>query len=413
MPYVAVVSSRHLPATLAATLRPDDFDHIFYADDYESVAALAAALPDDIVGAAIGTEIDVHLFDLLCAELGVPGNDPATSDHRIDKYGMVQAMRAAGVPAIPTLLTSDLSEALSWVDGRGEVVVKPSSSAGSDSVYFCREASEVERAFGSILGQVNQMGRDNDAVLLQERIFGRQFVVNAVSTEGRHYVVEAWNDRRRAVPGHGVVHDFEELLPADDPDVAVLSRHLLRCLDAMGFRNGPSHAEMMLTERGPLLIEVGPRVQGSVLSAPVEYATGGRSHASSTLDAAIDGFPSAAEATGAVPEYRVERPLRMTSLISPVDGTVNSADHLAPVLDDPRTKGVLGHLEPGVPVRRTIDLFTSPGAIYVTGADAGDVEDAYQGIRAREDDITGAGLYVPDVGQSAAPEAGSNSEEVH
>jgi biotin carboxylase len=41
----------------------------------------------------------------------------------------------------------------------------------------------------------------------------------------------------------------------------------MRVLDALGIRFGPAHTELMLTKEGPLLIEIGARLDGS--DAPI------------------------------------------------------------------------------------------------------------------------------------------------
>jgi hypothetical protein len=67
---------------------------------------------------------------------------------------------------------------------------------------------------------------------------------------------------------HGApVYDYEEPVAPDDPAARTLSNYLLPVLDTLGL-HGPAHSEIMLTDRGRVLIESGARIAGSILPSP-------------------------------------------------------------------------------------------------------------------------------------------------
>lgn len=65
-------------------------------------------------------------------------------------------------------------------------MVKPVQSAGSDDVFLCRSLDEAEVAFNRILGKTNGLGLRNEAVLVQEFLVGKEYVVDQVSRDGIH-----------------------------------------------------------------------------------------------------------------------------------------------------------------------------------------------------------------------------------
>lgn len=396
--YVAEFARRGWPCV--AVVEPDDVTPPLYrgalrASAFEAVvvhtgdvAATAARLRELGVSAVVaGTEIGVPLGDVLSAALDLPGNDPDHSDSRRDKGAMVEALRAAGVPAIPTLRTSRLTDALDWAHDIGTrgYVVKPADSAGSDGVAFCRSRAELAAAWHAIHGRANAMGGSNNTLVVQQQVHGMQYIVNTVSAGGQHMIAEIWADHRIQTPdGHGVYDRTEWLSPDEDPALfALLASYVRRAITAVGVRFGPAHSEVMLTETGPILIETGVRPEGPVNPDAVTLAVGTH-HVRAAVDAVVAGR--------VVPELepRTLRHACRVTLCAPYDGTVDSAGW-AKVLDLPAVAGTLGHVTGGSPVRTTVDLLTSPDSIYLVG-DRDVIEDSYRTIRELE---RNGSLYQP------------------
>lgn len=58
-------------------------------------------------------------------------------------------------------------------------------------------------------------------------------------------------------------HLSSTLVDPEDPVVDVLFSYVCQVLDATGVRNGPAHVEVMITDDGPRLIEIGARLAGA------------------------------------------------------------------------------------------------------------------------------------------------------
>jgi biotin carboxylase len=382
---VAVLSSPHLPALYANAVRREDYDSVVvHHGDVAVTAGKVAGF--DPTAVLAGTEIGVPLTDSLAHALGLPGNDLSLSRARRHKAEMATALAAAGllVPLATEVESADA--AVAWFARHGfPVVVKPVDSAGADGVTFCATAAQVADAVDAILGKVNRMSLVNRTVLVQEAMQGRQYFVNTVSLGGRHRVVEIWSDNRRRLPS-GVVCDREDLLDSTGPLQDELVSYVLGTLDALGVQEGAGHTELMRTDRGVMLIESAARMQGTIVPGAVLEALG-ENHVTATAGAVLD--PDAFARATSQP-YRRRKHASVVSLIAPHDGAINSLGATAMLDGISSVHSVLGDVAPGTPVQETVDLFTSPGFVYLVSEDAQQIDKDYRRIR----ELEAGGLYV-------------------
>jgi hypothetical protein len=99
-------------------------------------------------------------------------------------------------------------------------------------------------------------------VLVQTYLGGQEYAVDIVSCQGRRYIGGVWLTHKRRVGTH-LVYDHKTLLRSDQDPVPELVSYVDRVLTALGIRSGPAHAEVIITPRGPTLVEVGARLSGS------------------------------------------------------------------------------------------------------------------------------------------------------
>lgn len=386
---VAVLSTPTIPAAYGTLKYEERYRDVIVCNGVdEVVAALAKHAPRAVIP---GTELGVSLADELAERLGLPGNGTELSASRRDKYAMFEALVRSGVQAPATIAATDAEDVVRWADEVAvwPVVVKPVDSAGSDGVTFCTTPAEVRAAFDKLHDRPHQLGGHNDTVLAQELLRGQQFFVNTISIDGRHHVAEIWKDTRRSVAGASLAYDVEELLAPTGDLQDTLSGYVFEVLDALGIRWGPAHSEVMLTDRGPVLIETGARMQGTILPDSVLAATG---HSQVTLTADCYADPERLLALLGKP-YMLNSNVWVVSLIAPYDGYLADNDIAAQLRTLPTLHDVIGDIAPGTLVKRTVDLFTSPASLYLIADDVSHLDRDYARIRRLEE----IGLYVANV----------------
>lgn len=363
---IHVKSSELVPPEMLKSYRSEAFhETMSFGGDIDELASRLAFYAPIFV--APGTESGVNLSEMLATRLGLPGNDPATIGGRSNKARMGQALQQAGLPCAKQLVvshfqeaTSDAFEALGY-----PLVVKPTESAGSDEVLIAQTFDEAANHIRRILGQINKLGRANREILVQEFIRGQQYIVNSVSLEGEHYVCEIWKDNRIRTTDGYVLYDNEFLVDLRDDVSLALADYTRACLDAMGVRFGPVHAELIMTDRGPRLVEIGARCQGGILGETVQRAIG-QSHVSLTATLLSDpqAFRAKAEALNYMPRIMV------VSLNSHASGVVEQATWQTALGELPSFSAVMSMPGVGDQVEKTKDLFTSLGVIYLVHDDS-------------------------------------------
>merc|ERR1711998_793069 len=92
----------------------------------------------------------------------------------------------------------------------------------------------------------------------------------------------------------GVITTENHLLPPSDQVEDELVNYVFSVLDAFDYKHGPCHTEVMLTARGPILIEVNCRMHGVQGPLAMELATG-TNKADHSLDIFVDGAVNFAE----------------------------------------------------------------------------------------------------------------------
>lgn len=357
-----VRSRAQMPAAFAASCPTELFVADYSVAD-EGLEALIAKLAAHQPAAVLtGSEFGVELADLLAARLGLPGNDPATSAARRDKSLMAEQVAQAGLPVAAQLRTRSMAEALAWFKARGgaSVVAKPLDSAGSDNVFICHDALELQAAVETILGSTNLMMLDNQALLLQEYLSGDEYVINSVSHEGEHWITDVWKSSKTFAADGRKIYDCEDLLPADAPQLPQLIEYVQGVLDALGIVHGPAHTELILTAEGPRLLETGARLSGLACPPALQAATGNDQVALTCLSyltpAHLGQWPK---------RYRLLQHARCLNLIAHRSGLF-AQDQARQRLETLASfHNVRFRRAEGAAITPTIDLNSSPGAVFL------------------------------------------------
>jgi biotin carboxylase len=377
---VHVQSASEIPADFLNSFRITDFRRNIVASEGQAWGSVLEQVQEhDPAFILPGTETGVPLADFLSSRLGLPGNETGTTALRRDKFEMQEALRRAGLSAIKQARVTTPDEAMAWCDQQNQwpIVVKPLDSAGADSVRFCADADEARDAVRSIIGSRNRIGIENRGALLQERLRGEQYFVNAVSIDGLHMITEIWLDQKTEVEGASLICDKEELLPFEGAAQGMIVEYIRRVLTALGVQNGPSHSELMLTSEGPVLIETAARMQGTILHEAVVAALGA-SHVTSTVERYLR--PEEFRRRIAEP-YQLRSGLYCITLQSHNNGIVitnNCSEHLS---DMPSFHAMFHTPLPGERIHRTTDLFSNPGIIYLLHENREQLEADYKRIR--------------------------------
>ncbi|MER9933465.1 ATP-grasp domain-containing protein, partial [Mesorhizobium sp. M0093] len=185
-----------------------------------------------------------------------------------EKFSQRQLLAEAGVPVPAYRLAANAAGVQSSAAEIGlPVILKPAVGAGSCGVRLCRNADEVAEHTTYLLGG-KHIWRSSPRMLVEEFAGGPQYNLEVMGNEVIGVAAADYG------PPHFVCreHIYPALLTDDEHErIADVS---LSCLRALGLGWGPANIELRWTERGPVVIEVNPRLAGSPVPQLVQAAYG-------------------------------------------------------------------------------------------------------------------------------------------
>lgn len=228
-----------------------------------------------------GGESGVSAAEWLSAHLRLPGSDPEYIFHRRDKDGMVSRVRDAGIDAARSVLVRNSEDIAAAIEHTGlPAVLKPANSAGSDLVRVVPSLPDANSHAESIFGSTSILGIENQEVVVQEYLDGPQFHINTVVIDGEHLVTEVYSDLFRMIDGAPQLY-AGRTYRLDDPRIVDVVSYTLRCMEALGVRQGSSHSEVRVTSRGPILVEFNGRLMGPC--QPTDYFVSAQGYSQATV----------------------------------------------------------------------------------------------------------------------------------
>ncbi|WP_200531742.1 phosphoribosylamine--glycine ligase [Halorubrum sp. LN27] len=233
--------------------------------DAAAVADYATAVGADL--AVIGPEsaLESGVADAL-DEAGVYAFGPRAEEARLetDKAYQREFMDEAGVPGCPDYAVfDDIEAACEYIDAYdGDLAVKPAGLTGGKGVKVIGDQVTAEEAKAYLRDS------DYDRVVLEERLVGEEFTVQAFVANGELRTTPAVQDHKRAYEGDegpntggmGSYTDTGLSLPfmaEGDYDAAV--DVLEAVVDALPDYKGVLYGQFMLTDAGPKVVEFNAR----------------------------------------------------------------------------------------------------------------------------------------------------------
>ncbi|MER8747480.1 acetyl-CoA carboxylase biotin carboxylase subunit family protein [Mesorhizobium sp. M1004] len=223
----------------------------------------------DIAGITSSQESVYATVGKLCRHFDLPGPNPTSIERCCDKFAQRQLLAHAGIPMPAYHLATDATDVENSAAEIGlPVIVKPAVGSGSEGVRLCRSFDELAEHTTYLLGG-KHVWRSSPRILVEE------------FAEGPHYWADIMGDEIVGIAAlafgsapHFVYREctYPAVLTDDERDrIADVS---LRCLKALELGWGPTNVEIRWTKRGPVVIEVNPRLAGSPGVELVQLALG-------------------------------------------------------------------------------------------------------------------------------------------
>ncbi|MEU9228969.1 hypothetical protein AB0D40_31965 [Streptomyces massasporeus] len=380
-PIAVDLDHRLRPSPLTAPHAPGPYAHrLEHAGSLERTVKSLRVLAVSAVVA--GSAEGIPLAEGIARQLHLPGPDPATSILRYDRGAQATALEQAGLPAVRSVRTTSLAEALTWAEKHhlSSYVLAPAAAAVPVESVVCEHVLQIRAAWPGLKREAARHSGD-DHLVLAEHLPGRRYLVNSVtrSVNGQadHVVTDVWAETRTS---NGRLARTD-LLRRQQLLTRALHMYVHRALDALGVVCGPAISRIgYAAGRGPVLI--------SAVTLPATSA------ADRALREAIghDRFATALEA--AIPRATAQ-------LIPAPTGHRVTRIHLHPRHSgriDPWTARVLREMPTVAAVSPDLQAIAAAAPptgteVVLSSHESHAIEGDYRIIRALEH----ACLYLPDV----------------
>ncbi len=200
--------------------------------------------PDKKLAACLaGGEAGVDLADALSEFLGLLTNGTGIPNRR-DKKIQQELIRKMGLRSVRQAGGDKLEHVDDFLHTESyPIVLKPNESAGSDGVKLCYTYEEAVEHFHVLMKSQMINGGEVPAVLCQEFLKGKEYVVDHVSRDGVHKTMMVWVYDKRTANGAAFVYYGCSAVPSDSPEAKILIPYVRGVLDALELKNGPSHGK--------------------------------------------------------------------------------------------------------------------------------------------------------------------------
>ncbi len=272
----AAAPSWQQPYVRGATVVPL-LDRARLVPDQAGLLAAARELAgrERIAGAFSYDETLIVTTAHIAEALGLPGPTVAGVENCRNKQRNREVLTAAGLPQPRFALVRTLAEARTAAAAVGfPAVLKPPGMGASIGVVRVDGAAGLAAGF-EVAYQASFGGNPayEGGVLVEEMLVGPEISVDGAVFDGRYQPL--FLARKRV----GLAPYFEEIGHIVDPADplladARLAEVLAEAHRALGLRYGMTHTEVMLTARGPVIVEVNGRLGGDLIPYLGKLATG-------------------------------------------------------------------------------------------------------------------------------------------
>ena len=262
-------------------------DEFFNASTMDEEAVLAAALqfkPDGIM--TLATDMPMRGVAKVAEKLGLPGISYDTAVKATDKFEMIKAFKAHDV-ASPWFFTVDNFDELQALKSQLSYpcIMKPTDNAGSHGVVLAKCFDDLLREYEYSRGNAR-----HGKVIIEEYLKGDEVSVEVMVVDGKVNILQITDKLTTGAP-HFVEMGHSQ--PSRHPVATqkAIKELATKACQAVGINQGPAHVEMMVTARGPVMIELGARMGGDNITTALVPLSTGIDMVKATIDVALGNAP--------------------------------------------------------------------------------------------------------------------------
>ena len=262
-------------------------DEFFNASTMDEDAVLKAAEqfnPDGIM--TLATDMPMRGVSRVSDKMHLHSISYETSFKATDKYEMIKAFKAHGVPS-PWYFVVDSIDEMRALEGKLSYpcIIKPTDNAGSHGVA---KVYSFEELLGNY--DYSHSSSRGGRVIIEEYLDGPEVSVEVMVVDGDVHILQITDKITTGAP------HFVEMGHTQPSQLPVETQNQIRevaesACKSLGINKGPAHVEMKVTARGPVMIELGARMGGDNITTHLVPLSTGIDMVRSTIKVALGEEP--------------------------------------------------------------------------------------------------------------------------
>lgn len=251
--------------------------------DQEGICTAAKDFQSDGI-VTLCTDMPMRALAYTCENMGLIGPSMKTAITATDKGEMIKAFERCGVEH-PKYEILKKGANIDELDFNYPVITKPTDNSGSRGIMLVNNKEELNDS----ISYSSSNGRNGD-VIVEEYMKGPEVSVEVMVVKSKATVLQVTDKLTNGAPHYVEIgHSEPSRLPKEDLDKI---RDLAgRAAIAVGIENGPAHAEIILTDEGPKMVEIGARMGGGCITTHLVPLSTGINMTKATIDVAMGDEP--------------------------------------------------------------------------------------------------------------------------
>ena len=260
----------------------DRFYPVSFADKDAVVEVCRKEKVDGIISFSLESALPTVVY--VAQKLGLVSNSEECIKLTQSKFAQRQALEKAGIP-VPKYFLIENEDDLAKVQCHYPVIVKPVDSGGSQGICKVEKQEDLAEAYNYAVSY----SRSSKAII-EEFIDGREFSVEFISHQGKHYFLQITD---KVTSGAPRFVEMQHHQPADIP-ASVWNRiktMVEDALTALEIENSASHTEIKWNSNDELfIIETGARMGGDYISSDLVRLSTGYDFVEGAIKLAVNKF---------------------------------------------------------------------------------------------------------------------------
>lgn len=229
----------------------------------------------------VATDMPMRAIAYTCEQLGLKGISEETALNATDKARMIKKFEENGVPhpwyyvLFSASDVAEIKEKLTY-----PCICKPIDNSASRGVIVINNEKELE----SGLNYSSANGRSG-SIIVEELLVGSEISVETFVVSGEVFILQITDKITTGAP-HFVEMGHNQPSKFVQNQYTSIYNATKKAVLAVGIMNGPAHVEMMVTENGPVLIELGARLGGDFITTDLVPLSTGIDMLSATIQLA-------------------------------------------------------------------------------------------------------------------------------